>query len=68
MKLEAGPILRPRELRIGHEDEKMQVSIKNDCQGERKVFHHIQWLTVGLQQKTEFHGKRSSLVDNSSNR
>ncbi len=24
----AGPILRPRELRIGHEDEKMQVSIK----------------------------------------
>ncbi len=27
-KIGAGPILRPRKLRIGHEDEKMQVSIK----------------------------------------
>ncbi len=47
-KIGAGPILRPRELRISHQDEKMQVSIKNDFQGERKVFYHRKWLTVGL--------------------
>ncbi len=37
-KIGAGPLLRPRELRIGHEDEKMEVSIKNDCQGEGESF------------------------------
>ncbi len=53
----AGPILRPRELRIGHQDKKMQVSIKKDFK-ERGKFsitdNGLQWLTVdnGVSWKT----------------
>ncbi len=48
-KIGSRTYLRPRELRIGHEDEKNASIYLNDSQGEKKVFHHIQWLTVGLQ-------------------
>ncbi len=45
-KIGAGPLLRPRELRIGHEDEKMQVSIKTIVK-ERGTFsitfNGLQW-------------------------
>ncbi len=42
----AGPILRPRKLRIGHEDEKMQVSIKTIVKERGKfyiTFNGLQW-------------------------
>ncbi len=46
-KIGAGPILRPRKLRIGHEDEKMQVSIKTIVKKNREVFpstfNCLQW-------------------------
>ncbi len=45
-KIRAGPILRPRELRIGHEDEKMQVSIKTIVKERGKFsfkFNGLQW-------------------------
>ncbi len=48
-KIGARPILRPRELRIGHKDEKMQVSIKRIVKERGKFSITIQWLTVGLQ-------------------
>ncbi len=45
-KIGAGPILRPRELRIGHEDEKMQDSIKAIVKERGKfsiTFNGLQW-------------------------
>ncbi len=36
----AEPILRPRKLRIGHEDEKMQVSIKTIVKERGKFSSH----------------------------
>ncbi len=48
-KIGAGPILRPRELRISHQDEKNASINQNDFQGERKAFYHRKWRTVGFQ-------------------
>ncbi len=45
-KIGAGPVLRPRELRIGHEDEKMQVSIKTIVKERGNfsiTFNGLQW-------------------------
>ncbi len=47
-KCGAGPILRPRKLRIGHEDENMQVSIKTIVEGERKDCHQHSIAYSGL--------------------
>ncbi len=45
-KIGAGPILLSRKLRIGHEDEKMQVSIKTIVKERGKfsiTFNFLQW-------------------------
>ncbi len=60
--------MRPRELRIGHEDEKMQVSIKTVVKERGKfsiTFNGLQW---AYNREWCFMEKRSSLVDNIFNR
>ncbi len=54
-----------RELRICHQDEKIQVSIKTIFKERENVFYHRQWLAGGLQYTMVFDGKRSSLLGNS---
>ncbi len=39
-KIGAGPILRPRELRIGHEDEKCKILLKRLSRREESFLSH----------------------------
>ncbi len=60
-------MLRPRELRIGHQDEKTVVSIRMIFK-ERGKFSITEDGSMGLQQTVVFDVKRSSIVDNICNR